>query len=56
MSQVKVFVTDRQTDGQIDEWVLMSPTFAKGGEQKLQDFQKQKNEIHDIPSGGTHTA
>ena len=30
MSQVKVFVTDRRTD----EWVLMSPAFAKGGGQQ----------------------
>ena len=33
MSQVKVFVTDRRTDGQrdgqTDEWDLMSPAFAK---------------------------
>ena len=37
MSQVKVFVTDRLTDGltdrQTDEWVLMSPAFPKGGGQ-----------------------
>ena len=33
MSQVKVFVTDRRTEGQTDEWVLMSPAFAKGGGQ-----------------------
>ena len=39
VSQVKVFVTDRQRDGrtdrQTDKWVLMSPTFAKGGGQKV---------------------
>ena len=34
MSQVKVFVTDRQRDRRTDEWVLMSPAFAKGGGQK----------------------
>ena len=37
MSQVKVFVTDIQTDGgmdrRMDEWDLMSPAFAKGGGQ-----------------------
>ena len=37
MSQVKVFVTegltDRRTDRRTDEWVLMSPAFAKGGGQ-----------------------
>ena len=32
MSQVKVFVTDRRTERQTDEWVLMSPAFAKGGD------------------------
>ena len=30
MSQVKVFVTDGQTGGWTDEWVVMSPAFAKG--------------------------
>ena len=41
MSQVKVFVTGRQTDGQtdrrMDEWVLMSPAFAKGGGDNYDD-------------------
>ena len=32
MSQVKVFC-DEQTGRGTDEWVLMSPAFAKGGEQ-----------------------
>ena len=40
MSQVKVFVTDRQTDGrrdgQSDEWDLMSPAFKKGGGQQYE--------------------
>ena len=40
MSQVKVFVTDRQTEVQTDEWVLMSPAFAKLGEQKQDVFVK----------------
>ena len=35
MRQVKVFVTDRGTDGQTDEWVLMSPANAKGGGQQV---------------------
>ena len=42
MSQVKVFVTDRRTDGgtegrtdrQTDEWDLMSPRFRESGGQK----------------------
>ena len=36
MSQNKVFLwqTDGRTDGQTDEWVLMSPDFVQGGEQK----------------------
>ena len=38
MSQVKVFVTDRQTEGRTegrtDEWDLMSPRFRESGGQK----------------------
>ena len=38
MSQVKVFVTG-QTEGQTEEWVLMSPAFAKRGGQKVKVWQ-----------------
>ena len=40
MSQVKVFVTDRGTDGRTDEWDLMSPAFAKGRGQKYHNLQR----------------
>ena len=43
MSKVKVFVTDRQTEGQRDEWVLMSPTFAKGGGHKVNNRRTTNN-------------
>ena len=31
MAKVKVFVTDRRTDRQTDEWDLMSPRFRESG-------------------------
>ena len=52
MSQVKVFVTDRRTDWRTDrrtdEWVLMSPAFAKGGGQyaQLEKLKGTKLAIH----------
>ena len=40
MSQVKVFVTDRRTDGgtegQTDEWDLMFPRFRESGGQQAE--------------------
>ena len=47
MSQVKVlWRTDRQTDGQEDEWILMSHAFVKGGGQLLYQWKSlvTKNE------------
>ena len=38
MAKVKVFVTDRRTDGQTDEWDLMSPRFRESGGQKKEAY------------------
>ena len=43
MGKVKVFETDRQRDGQTDEWDLTSPRFRESGGQQCSFGQKERN-------------
>ena len=35
MAKVKIFVTDRRTDGRTVEWDFMSPRFRESGDKKI---------------------